>query len=140
MRDKLTWMDCEGLETQPEGKVGFKTHLNLKNLRAIGMMAEFANTGQEDSMDLFSTFSSVGTALSQIVVEWNWIGENNKPLAQPMNNPDVFEELTLQELTWLISKIQGLVLGPMRRGDLIAPGSLDRTTNGVEQCQKTLLN
>lgn len=140
MRNELTWIECEDLETQPEGRVGFKAHLTLKNLRAIGTMAEFANTEQADSMDLLATFASVGAALSQIVVEWNWMGENNKPLAQPMDNPGVFEDLTLQELTWLISKIERLVLGPMRRGDLIAPDGLNLVANGVERCQKTLLN
>jgi len=35
------------------------------------------------------------------VMAWNWVDDNGVPLPQPQDGPEVFEELTIQEIQFL---------------------------------------
>lgn len=39
--------------------------------------------------------------MSTIVVRWNWVNDTGDPLAQPLNNPAVFKELTIGEMNFI---------------------------------------
>lgn len=55
------------------------------------------------------------TAIANYVVEWNWVGDDEKPLGQP-NDPDVFAQLTMGEINYLTSEIMGLNEKKGKRG------------------------
>lgn len=40
-------------------------------------------------------------AFSTFFVEWNWVDDDEKPLDQPAENPDVFEDCTATEIKYL---------------------------------------
>ena len=41
--------------------------------------------------------------LSKRIMAWNWTDMMGEPLAQPYKNPEVLEEVTSEELLWLVS-------------------------------------
>jgi len=45
--------------------------------------------------------------IAQFILEWNWVDDDDKPLPQPHNNPEIFDQLTAPEVMWL-----GGVLNP----------------------------
>jgi hypothetical protein len=45
--------------------------------------------------------------LCQYVLDWNWVDDNDQPLAKPFNNPEVFRKLTGQEIRYLVTAVSG---------------------------------
>jgi hypothetical protein len=41
------------------------------------------------------------------IVEWNWCDEEGKPLAQPAEHPEVFDQVTDEELEFLAQHVAG---------------------------------
>lgn len=103
---EMNWVSSEALESQPKGRVGFRKKLNLKHLRAVVEMAMFSVVDfKDDPQEALDAFARIGAVMSQVVLAWNWVDEDGAPLDQPKNNPGVFEELTFEELAWLIENI-----------------------------------
>ena len=61
--------------------------------------AQKAEGGAVDSMEF-------GVALlKRLVVDWNWVDDEDKPLPKPKDDPDVIDGLPLQELTFLVGAL-----------------------------------
>jgi len=45
--------------------------------------------------------------LRDLIVAWNWVGDDGKPLPLPRDQADITEELTEDELLFLIEQITG---------------------------------
>jgi hypothetical protein len=45
--------------------------------------------------------------LSQRIIGWNWTGLDTEALPQPYKSPEVLEQITDDELMWLMSAAQG---------------------------------
>lgn len=43
--------------------------------------------------------------MKQLKFYWNWEDEDGTPLDQPANNPEVLEELSIDEINWLLEHI-----------------------------------
>ena len=105
-RIMINWVDSSELESQPEGRVGFRRYLKLKYMRSVAEMATFADVDFEnDPSAALDVFGRIGTVMSRIIIAWNWTDEDSEPLPQPKDNPAVFEELMLDELMWLVDKM-----------------------------------
>lgn len=50
--------------------------------------------------------NAVYQQLSKFVIEWNWVDDDDVPLPQPHDNPDVFRKLTGAELGFLSRSLQ----------------------------------
>lgn len=104
-RSMVNWVPCD-LESQPGKRVGFRRSMKLKHMRAVAQMATMADVdfGANQS-EALSAFSQIGTVLSQIILAWDFEDETGEPLPQPNDNPEVFEELSFEELNWLIAQM-----------------------------------
>ena len=56
-------------------------------------------------------------SLSLRIVAWNWTDNNFAPLDQPSDNPKVLEQITNDELMWLMSAVQGKETSADRKND-----------------------
>jgi|TARA_Y100000310_G_scaffold2728_1_gene3539 hypothetical protein len=50
------------------------------------------------------------------VVDWNWTGLDGKKLSDPYKNTRVIEELSSEEVAWLIKSVQGETLSERKNG------------------------
>lgn len=48
-------------------------------------------------------------SFSKFFIAWNWVDDDEKPLDQPEDNPDVFDELTSTEIKYLSRIMQDLM-------------------------------
>ena len=105
-RSMVNWVKCEGLESQEGRRVGFRRAFKLKHLRAVAAMATFADVDMgEDQSAALDMFARIGEVLSQVILAWDWVNEDGQPLPQPEGRPEVFEELSFEELNWLIARM-----------------------------------
>ena len=56
-----------------------------------------------DSSKLGESLSSLCNELSRRIVGWNWTDIMGEPMEQPYNRADVLEQLSSEELMWLMS-------------------------------------
>ena len=56
-----------------------------------------------DAGALGESLSALCKELSKRIVSWDWTNLMGEPMAQPYNRPDVLEELTSEELMWLMT-------------------------------------
>ena len=59
--------------------------------------------GSEDAGVLDDNLAGLCRELSKRIVNWNWTDLMGEPLASPLNHPEVLEELSSDELMWLIN-------------------------------------
>lgn len=87
----------------PQGKDAFVTvkKFTVDEGRAYNTRME-ANRGNSDEQE-----QDAREALSEWVVEWNWVDEDNKPLPQPHKNAAVIGQLLTDELAWLGAVVNG---------------------------------
>ena len=50
---------------------------------------------------LEEALDAICQGFSEKVTDWNWTDNEGNPLPKPYHNPDVFKELTEEELVWL---------------------------------------
>jgi len=43
--------------------------------------------------------------LKTLIVDWNWVDDDDKPLPKPAENPDIVDDLPFQELIFLIQEL-----------------------------------
>lgn len=103
----INWVDSSEVESQSDGsRVGFRKYLRLKHLRGVAEMATFADVSFQDNPgEAMDAFGRIGALLSQVIMAWDWLGEDGEELPQPSGNAAVFEELTFDELMWLIGEM-----------------------------------
>tara|TARA_R110000765_G_scaffold137380_1_gene236863 strand:- start:522 stop:992 length:471 start_codon:yes stop_codon:yes gene_type:complete len=56
-----------------------------------------------DSSKLDENLTNICKELCRRVVAWNWTNLMGEPMEQPYNRPDILEELSSEELMWLMS-------------------------------------
>jgi len=95
------------VETQGEGSwVEFRRRMKAKHLGVIAQMAGLQDLSfQEDPGAVVSVIERMGEMLGPFVMGWNWVDEDGEPYPQPKNNAEVFGELDMDELMWLIEKM-----------------------------------
>ena len=63
--------------------------------------------GSEDTTGLGENLSELCRELSKRVIKWNWTDLMGQPMEQPYSRPDVIEELSSDELLWLVNAAGG---------------------------------
>ena len=59
--------------------------------------------GSDDPSGLGESLSQLCKELSKRIISWNWTDLVGEVMAQPYNRPDVLEELSSDELLWLVN-------------------------------------
>lgn len=110
-------VSSEELETQGEGSwVEFRRRMKAKHLGVIAQMAALKDISfKENPSEVLDVVGRLGGMLSPFVVAWNWVDEDGEPLPQPKMNEDVFGELDMSELMWLVEQMGEHVKGMKRK-------------------------
>ncbi len=85
-------------EVQGEGSYVVVTGVKVREIKAL------RKTAQDPNFDIF-----VGglKLLQEHIVEWNWVDDEGDPLLCPKDDPDVIDELTEEEATFLSRILTG---------------------------------
>ena len=73
--------------------------------------------GSEDTTSLGENLFELCKELSKRVIKWNWTGLMGEPMEQPYGRPDVIEELSSDELLWLVNAAVGQEVPEARKKD-----------------------
>ena len=76
--------------------------ITIKEALALGT---FRNSVEEGQLSV--AMDSICESLAKRIVDWNWTGIDNEPLAKPYGNPEVFKDLYNEEILWLITATSG---------------------------------
>ena len=71
----------------------------LAEVMALSDIAASASAG--------ASLRTLCAELSKRVVAWDWTGMDSEPLPQPYHSPDVLEQLTDDEVMWLLGAVKG---------------------------------
>ena len=65
----------------------------------------------EDLDDFETDIDALGYGIGKLkvhVLDWNWLDDNGDPLPKPKEDETVFDELTTDEVTFIINKLMGV--------------------------------
>ena len=85
-------------EVQGEGSWVIVAALNVAEMR------RYRKASNEEDFDAFEMGIEV---LRTHVYTWNWVGDDDVPLPQPKDDPEVIDLLTDDEVEFLSARIQG---------------------------------
>ena len=85
-------------EVQGDGSWAITAALNVAEMRA------FRKRADEEDFDAFELGVEV---LKTHVYTWNWVDDDDVPLPQPEDDPEVIDLLTDDEVGFLSARIQG---------------------------------
>jgi len=74
-----------------------------RSLAEVMALSDIGSTAQSGS----GALRELCQVLSERIVSWNWTGMDTTPMPQPHNTPEVLEQLTDDELMWLLQAAQG---------------------------------
>ena len=78
------------------------------------------------------TMDELVGVLQRRIVEWNWTDDLGNPLPQPLNNPDAFQSLRIEELMYLALVVKAEA--PAEQGNGSAPS---QTTSSATKRRKS---
>lgn len=93
---------------QGEGSYVVLSALKVREIRALrqkGKEAEKAEEAGEDTDD--AAFEGGLKILSEHVVDWNWVDDEEKDLPLPKDDPDIIDDLTNDETEFLSDLLTG---------------------------------
>ena len=73
--------------------------------------------------------------LSHRIMAWSWTDLMGEPLEQPFNRPEILEELSSEELMWLVNATNGGESANERKKDF---SKSDDTSSEIKDSQPTL--
>lgn len=85
-------------EVQGEGSFVVTTAVKVREIRQIRKLAK-----TED----FDEFEGGVSLLARHIKEWNFVDDEDQPLAQPKDDPSVIDELTNEESEYLVGLLMG---------------------------------
>lgn len=97
----------------PEEIQGDGAWVIVKRMRVGDMRRAISQTpnGKVDEKNLPAIIDMSQQMLVDNIVEWNWADENGAPLPQIKDHPELFDDLTSQEVTYLSALIGGKLDG-----------------------------
>lgn len=99
------------VDTAPMMGEGSFVRIRKPGFDALGNIMALASLSVEDGKADLSgvtpeTIAGVYSLLAETVVEWNWVDDDDQPLPQPGDDPEVFQrELNLDEVQYLIEQL-----------------------------------
>lgn len=91
--------------------------------------------GSNDPLALGDSLTQLCREISRRVMAWNWTDLMGEPLEQPFNRPEVLEELSSEELMWLVNATNGGESANERKKD---SSKSDDTSSEIKDSQPTL--
>ena len=86
-------------EMQGEGSFVILVPLKVKEVRAARKMAA--------SGEAYDAYEEGLKMLAKHIVGWDWVGDDDEPLAVPSKHPEVLYELTNDEANYLTELLMG---------------------------------
>jgi len=93
MPKRQTVKKIDTSEMQGEGSHIIITAVKVKEIRLM-------RTASQEDPD-FDSFQAGLDLIQQHIKSWNWVDDEETPLAQPSDDPSVIEELTTAEVSYL---------------------------------------
>lgn len=78
------------------------TRPKVKTIRQI--LEKYGELGGDDVLKNMDAARDMCVAC---IHKWNWVDDDDQPLPQIKDNPDVFDELTTAEVSWLSAQLVG---------------------------------
>ena len=88
-------------EVQGDGSFVLLKSPGFSELRSLGKLARMR---EEDVAEI----ESLGSIVSDLIVEWNWVDDDNNPLPQAKDKPEIIDELSYQEQIFVIESLSNL--------------------------------
>lgn len=88
------------------GPQGSDAYVVVKRL-TLAEQNEFGKSFANVAENVDEQTAAIGEVLGDLLLEWNWVDNDDAPLPQPVNNPAIFSTLYNDELEWLIKAISG---------------------------------
>ena len=76
--------------------------LPVMTVKEVMQISKLQNAG-EDGFRLGENLTALCGELARRVIRWNWTGLMGEKLEQPYGRPDVLEQLSSEELMWLMT-------------------------------------
>ena len=112
-----SWVEITGLKVKEMKEQREQAEENRRALTAYNkrVKAHQKKQAEDPTLDDLPTFESTVNPLDYgleklrlHVIAWNWVDDDGNPLPDPKENPEVFDELTDDEVTFLINKMMGV--------------------------------
>ena len=119
MAKRRTVRKVETPELQGEGSYVVITAVKVKEIRKTRKLSLESEVKQQaydkalaadekpEEFEAFDGFASGLEMIQQHVKDWNWVDDNDVPLPQLKTNPEVVDELSTEEVTFLANLLTG---------------------------------
>jgi len=102
--DDFEMLDGEQVYHPHEGEwVEFRRKIAPADIK---VMADFSTSDAPGLRETVQNFDLICKLLARVVIDWNWTGPDGEAYAKPHNDPKAFEELSDDELGYLMRKFQ----------------------------------
>lgn len=99
MRQSKTFV-IDSSEVQGEGSfVKVTSNIKWKEVRTFQKMST------DERGDVDNLMLGMRT-IAGMIIDWNWTDEEGNPLPVPAKDPDILDDLTQEEMTWLFENVQ----------------------------------
>lgn len=109
----------ETVELQGEGSYVIVSAVKTKEIKKTRKLSQESAKAQKDvdkrrksgedvnDVEPFDGFEAGLDMIQRHLVEWNWVDDGDVPLPQPKTNPEVVDELSTDEVTFLANLLTG---------------------------------
>lgn len=83
---------------------------HTKALLTLGSLAGMDLTNPRNAETAAKALPRATDLLAMAVRGWRWLDRRGRPIdVSPADNPEVFDSLTMDEITWMLSSVSGIV-------------------------------
>ena len=86
----------DSTEVQGEG-----SYVELRRPKGRDIKAAMRKDAETADAEALAKYDASLELLRGHVMGWNWVDDDGEPLPQPQDGPDVFDDLTIQEIQFL---------------------------------------
>lgn len=101
-RKTIRQVDTE--EVQGEGSFVVISGVKVSEIRRARQLAKEAADSENTEYDSFEAGFEM---LRDHIIKWNWVDDDGTPLPQPKEHPEIFDDLTSDEVTYLVKVLNG---------------------------------
>jgi len=112
-----SWVELTGMkvsemkEQQTNADAARKARRDYQKQLKAHQKLQLTNPDLEDFPDFETDVDALGYGIGKLkvhVTDWNWVGDDGEPLPKPYEDDSVFDELTTDEVTFIINKLMGV--------------------------------
>ena len=98
-RKHKRYRKLDSADVQGEG-----SFVKIKNLNIAEIMEHVSPNGASETPDGAEAAAIGLQVLDSMVVDWDWVDDDDEPLPVPVDNPGTVASLPFQESTWLLQE------------------------------------